>query len=387
VIDEFRQWERLMAAPPPDVRDVLDAFDPERDALLLLLPFQASDTFADRRAFGARRKEWVALEDKTVCDEMFDRAGVPRPACVIVAASRAALVAAASELDAGDGTVWAGDASRGFNGGGEYVRWVRDERGVTEAAEFFAARCDRVRVAPFIEGIPSSVHGFACDDGVAVFRPVELVTLRPPGGNRFHYSGAATYWDPAPIDRETMGDVVRNVGEMLRHDVGFRGAFTVDGIMSAEGWVPTEMNPRFGAGLGYAFAAAPHVPVDLLHHLVIEGAPTVRAADLEAAILPAADNTRWGGGWTTVTRAWASTEQTEIVHDAGEFRAVHEGERPDATIMWGPSVVGGFVRVTFDPSRVRHGPSIAPLVIDAFAFADRAFGAGIGPLSPPRTVR
>ena len=49
---------------------------------------------------------------------------------------------------------------------------------------------------PFLEGIPCSIHGVVFPDGVATFRPVEMVTLRRPGSNRLHYAGAATFWDP-----------------------------------------------------------------------------------------------------------------------------------------------------------------------------------------------
>ena len=302
IIEEFRAWERLFADPPQDVADALDRFDPRHDALVLLLPFQAAQSVAGRPAFGGRRPEWVALEDKTTCDALFDRAGVPRPPSTIVPATADALQHAARDLDQGDGTVWAGDASRGFNGGGEYVRWLRDagDGDIDAAAHFFAEHCDAVRVAPFLEGIPSSIHGLVCNDGVAALRPVELVTLRPPSGNRFRYAGAATFWDPPPRDRDAMRDAAQRVGALLRDEVDYRGAFTIDGVLAANGWVPTELNPRFGAGLGYGYGALPDVPLDLLHHLVIEGDRSVRAADLEAVILPAADRVRWGGGWTTV---------------------------------------------------------------------------------------
>ena len=38
----------------------------------------------DRAAYGARPASWVALEDKTVGDALFDRAGVPRPPSRVV---------------------------------------------------------------------------------------------------------------------------------------------------------------------------------------------------------------------------------------------------------------------------------------------------------------
>ena len=71
--------------------------------------------------------------------------------------------------------MWSGDARDGFNGGGNFVRWVRDDRDRAAATAFFRPRCDRVRVMPFLEGVPCSIHGFVLPDGTAALRPVEIV--------------------------------------------------------------------------------------------------------------------------------------------------------------------------------------------------------------------
>jgi hypothetical protein len=56
-------------------------------------------------------------------------------------------------------------------------------------------------------------------------------------------------------------------------------------------------------------------------------------------------------------------------------------------LSFGPSGVGGFVRLALDPGRVPAGPPVAPLAAAAFALADERFGTGIGPLEPARPVR
>ncbi|MFL6250741.1 MAG: hypothetical protein ACJ75N_09480, partial [Actinomycetes bacterium] len=131
----------------------------------------------------------------------------------VVAAEPEALRAAARRRDRGAGTAWAGDARQGFSGGAFCLRWIPDEQDAAEAAAFLAARCGQVRVMPFLEGIPSSIHGIVFPGAVATSRPVEMITLRRPGSTRLHHAGAATFWDPPDEDRAVMRDLARRVGE------------------------------------------------------------------------------------------------------------------------------------------------------------------------------
>jgi len=393
VMDEFRQIEKILASPPAEAITALDRFDPDRAALVVLAPFSVSPGVGTRSAYGGRRPEWVALEDKTVCDALFDAASVVRPPSAIVTPETRALLAASDALDQGAGVVWSGDARDGFNGGGVFVRWIRPGRpsaDVTEAVDHFAGACDRVRVAPFIEGIPCSIHGFACDDGIAVLRPVELVTLRPPTGARLRYAGAATFFDPPVADRDDMRAAAKRVGAHLVERHAFRGAFTIDGILGADGWVPTELNPRFGAGLGYAVAAIPDLPLDLLHHLVVAGdGHGVSAAELEALILSVSDDHRWGGGWSSSSTGFERTESTPVVFtpDGATCRRAADAEPADAHILTGPGAEGGFIRITLAAACTPVGPSIAPRIIAALHYADRDLRTAIGELTAPIPVR
>lgn len=387
---EMRATERLLDHPPAEVVAALDRFDADREALVLLASVEAALALGDRAAFGARPPAWVALEDKTVCDELFDAAGVPRPPSLVVDATFAALRDATGAFDAGAGTVWAGDAREGFNGGTEYVRWVRDGDGDDggAAAAFFAEHCDRVRVAPFVAGIACSVHGFVTDDGVAVFRPVELVNLRRPSGDRFQYAGCATFWDPAPDDRAQMRTAARRMGDHLRERVAYRGCFTLDGIMGANGFVATECNPRPGAGIGYFAHAVPDFPFDVVQYLAVGGrAGWLRAEELEAVVLDAGDRVRWGGGWTPVRARFEAMSTQALARDGDAFRAATDGEPVDATLTLGPGGLGGVVRVELSPERTPAGPSVGPLVAAAFAYADATHATGIGTVGAAAPAR
>ncbi len=180
LMEAFREEERTIAQPPTAVLEALARFDPQCEAVALAAPFLDVRTLGDRSLFGARRSDWVALEDKTRVAALFDAAGVPRPPSAVVDADPTAIQRAAVALDRGAGTVWSGDSREGFNGGAERVRWVRDAADAREALDQLVPTSDRVRVASFADGVPCSIHGFVVADGVAVLRPVELVTLRAP---------------------------------------------------------------------------------------------------------------------------------------------------------------------------------------------------------------
>ena len=379
----FRRFERAMVDPPAGLRAALDAFDPTGEALVLVMPYDGSTSVVGRPAFGPRRPAWVAIEDKTTNDALFERAGVRcAPSEVVAAADEAALRTAAARLDAGAGTVWSGDATAGFNGGATLVRWVTDPGAAADAAALMASRCQRVRVAPFLDGIPCSIHGIVTTDGVAVFRPMEMVTLRttdPPG---FRYGGVASFWDPPAADRAVMRDAARRVGALLRDEVGFAGSYGIDGVVTADGFLPTEVNPRFGGGLSVVARAVPELPLFPLHWITAAGEPIpVTAAELEATLTAAADARRGGGGWVFAHREITETSSHPLVVRDGTCRPAGD-DVPDATLVMGPGAEGGFVRCEPDPARTPVGPSIAPLVCAVLAWADAEFDLGLGSLVP-----
>jgi hypothetical protein len=385
--EQFRIEERLFADPPPAMVAALDAFADD-DTVIVGVPFFAVNAVGTLPIYGARRPEWVALEDKTKTDALLDAAGVPRPPSEVCRADPVEIEAAAARLDRGAGTVWAGDARDGFNGGAEFVRWVRDDGSRAGAHGFFARQCDRVRVAPFVEGVPCSIHGFVTRDGVAAFRPAELVTLRTEEPRGLRYAGAATYYDPPDDVREHMREAARGMGEFLRADVGFRGGFTIDGITSADGWVATECNPRDGAALSYIGKSSPDFPFGVCSRLIVErDLEDLSAAALEEYVVPAADALRWGGSWTPITARIAENRSTDVVGGERGYRAARDGEAADATILTGPGPLGGFVRFMPETTRTPSGPSIAPRAVAALAFADAELGTNLGRLAPALNVR
>jgi hypothetical protein len=388
LMTSVRKMLARLADLPPDARAAIEAYDPARRALVLPGAFFTGTEVAGRPCIEGRRPEWEALEDKTAVDAMWDEVAVERAPSWVVDATPAALTDAARALDLGTGTVWSGDTSEGFNGGTAYVRWVRTPDAHEDAVGFFTEHCRRVRVVPFLDGLPCSVHGFVFPDGVAALRPVEMVVLRG-AGDRFVYGGISTHWDPPPSDREAMRDVARRTAEHLGATVGYRGGFSVDGVLTVDGFLPTEVNTRYSGGLGAISRGLPDFPLVLVQDALVSGHdPGLSAAEFEEVLLTAADEHRYGTGASMVS-AVTATETTSralsIDGDRVAFAAADlalDDEASDGTLMLGPSPSGGYLRVVPRQDRLPRGRSIAPLVASAFALADAHWGTGIGPTEP-----
>ena len=365
MMDEVRAGEEAVRHLPADARRALDAFDPDGTALIVPSIFNEAETLAGRATLYHRPAAWVALEDKVVIDRLWDDLGVPRAPSVVVPVDRLPMVPL--------NTVWAGDARDGWHGGASLVRWVRQAADREACARELAAHCDSVRVMPFLEGVPCSIHGIVFADHVVVLRPVEMMVLRRPGPDAFFYCGAATYWDPPAARRDEMRAVARSVGAGLRARVGYRGAFTIDGVMAADGFRPTELNPRIGAGINAMARAIADIPLTLLAMAAAGGHDLdYRPAELEEALVERADGARGGGVWRVVDTAFTESATVDV-------------DEPPGQLTTGPSGVGGFFRFTPGPT-TPVGPSFAPIGVAALAWARRHAGIDLGPLEPAHDV-
>src|SRR6478735_7929004 len=351
--ESIHQGQAALRRLPDEAVAALDEFDPEHTALVIGDFLTEASALGDRPFVAHRRPEWVALDDKTVIDGFWDRAGIERAPSAVVPADSVADVW--DDIDRGDGVVLAVDATHGWTGGAEGTRPIRRR---AELADHWAGR--RVRVTPFLEGVPCSVHGIVFADHVAVFRPVELIVLRR--GDEFFYAGCSSIWDPPPAAREQMRTTARRAGEQLRSEVDYRGAFTVDGVLTADGFLPTELNPRNGAGLA-TMSRALDLPLQLLLDTLVGGIELEwRAPELEAGLLDHFDAHRAGGTWKMIGQAVAPQE---LVH--GDDRGIV-----------GPAVAGSFVRM---PMERPTGTFLAPHAAAFWQWADGRLGLGIGPLT------
>jgi hypothetical protein len=390
IMGGLRAFERAIRDLPDTAIAAINRWDPKCEALVLASSLDTELEIEGRPTYGGRPEAWAKLEDKTTVDALWDDAGVTRAPSVVVPAERDILLEAAHRNEEGAGSVWVADNREGWHGGAEYLRHVTDDRSAMAAVEFMVARAGAVRIMPFIEGIPCSIHGIVFPDRTLAFRPVEQLIYRIPGTGRFQYAGVATWWDPAPDDREYMRRVARRVGDHLRDRVGYRGAFTVDGVMSSEGFRPTELNARLAIGLlAQARGSDPDhaLPLGSLNRaLIVEEPLDYRPDELEGLIIHIADTHRQLRGLLVLH---TEVRETETVGCCIEDGRVVEGAGNDhhGDLRLGPSALGGLMMFSVEPGHAVAGPSAAPTAASAFRLGSHRWGTAIEHLVPADPAR
>ncbi len=365
ILQGVRAFVRSVEEPSDELLAAVDEFDREGEAMVVAMGFSRRGRLAGRRVYGARKPEWADLEDKTIIDEIWDQAGVTRAPSAVVPVADAP--AAAEGLSRGLGTVWVADNFEGWHGGGEYARWVRDERHVQPALDWFSEHARTVRVMPFLDGIPCSIHGFITHDGVAVFLPMEMIILRHTDSPEFYYAQGANFWNPSPQVRKEMRQAARSVGALLKEQFGYLGGFGIDGICTKDGFRPTELNPRLSIGHGLQSRAA-DVRIGSIQRLMIEGDLDIDATDLEEAIVSVAETNRRGGMMFPLEGSYPPAK-TGFVFEDDRAVAIDADKPNDGTMEIGPAAFGTIVIVRLDPDHTEIGPSVAPLAIKTLDLA------------------
>ena len=385
VTEELRDHERSLRRLPPEAVAAIECFDPDRRGVWVTTPFVRSDEpVLGRPVTGGRPASFLALEDKLLAEQVWAAAGVPAAPSRVVPVDHDMLVAASREVGSALGAVWSGDAREGLNGGGDYVRWVRTPADAAAAVRFFAAHCDRVRVLPFLDGVPCSIHGCVLADGTAAFRPCEIGMLRSREQRRFVYGGLSSFWDPPAADREAMRQAARRVGEHLRAAYGYRGVFGIDGVLTADGFLPTELNPRLSVGLRVVADFDAELFSLLQAHLVAGIDPGVGVADLEA-LLPLMDAHRCGRPAAAV--AGAKVGATDSYPVAYDGRTLSRADQATGSVLQVTDTVSGFFARVEPCALLRPGDRLGPVNAALLDLLDRRYGAGLGPVTAAPDLR
>ena len=373
----LRAFDVSISNPSADLAAAIYEFDPEQEAVIHAGPFSVLTEALGRAVYGPRPSAQAALEDKMVADDIWDASGIARAPSEIARVADA--VAAARRLAGPLGSVWVADNKEGWHGGADYVRWVRTEEDESAAVDWYANHADRVRVMPFLDGIPCSIHGWVTYNGIAVLRPLEMIVLRRLDRTGLVHAGFANYWDPPDALREAMRSTARAVGQHLIERVGYCGPYGIDGVLTSAGFRPTELNPRATAG-HILPADSAGLMADTLAVAELAGDLDLDAEWLEETLLAAGDSYRTGRALMSLTDPLPD-RRVDIAFVDGKAEVVEEEHR-HARMGTGTSPQGGIVLVGFHQERTRHGPSVAPLAVASLDLARTLWDLPIPPMEP-----
>lgn len=382
MVKATQQFEHAVTNLPNEVERQIDEWDPNRTGRWITPALLREFEFiAGRKKYGRRKPSWLAFEDKTLIDSFWKSLGVNHPSSQVINLCDPHIKTVNHSLDKGDGTVWSADNRDGNHGGTIGVRRVTSEADFISVQNELKKMADKVRISSFIEGIPLSIHGINFEDTTIVFRPIELITLRYRDRCEFLWGGCSSTFDPSLTDREYMRELAFTTGRALNREVGYLGPFSIDGILSESGFVPTELNCRLSAGFSTLTNRLPNFPLAPLCWTVMEHERLdYRPKTLETALLDWADSNRFSGSRVITNTPFSSVNQLFLTRDGSEFRQVRANETPTATVTYGPSPMGGIVFFQSLLSEDRRNQPTAPEVVRAIRFADATIGTDFGPL-------
>jgi hypothetical protein len=351
MMDGIRGSESALNQLNDETLAIINRFDPLQQARVMRAIFSDHNELANRAVFGAREGRWKALEDKTIIDTFWDQAGVQRVKSVIIDLNLKALLAAFNQMNQGVGIVVAGDNRSGSHGGATHTRWARTHAQLKLIVEDLSQSCDCARVMPYLEGVSCSMHGWVFPSGEYIsLKPCEMLVAESERETIFDYHGAATNWQPNLEIHEQMTQAVHLAATYLATHYQYLGVFTIDGIATAEGFFPTELNPRFGGAIGRMSAALPDLPLLTMHYATIEGHELgISPSDLRELVISAADAKPIIRGMMEIHLPCSTPQDFYYQNQGSDWIACDESDDYDAKAKWGKATIGSLIFAYLEP--------------------------------------
>jgi hypothetical protein len=182
-----------------------------------------------------------------------------------------------------------------------------------------------------------------------------------------------------------MRELARATGEHLRARAGYRGAFGIDGILTADGFRPTELNARMSAGIASVARTIDSALFTLLQYNLVAGRdPQVDTADLEAWALPLMDAGRFAKP-IAMSSQQVAADPFDVTVEWDGARLTRSWEETGWVVSVGPNPAGTYCRLSTPapPPCAR----VADLNVALMRFLDAELGTDFGEVSAAPDVR
>ncbi|MGI5187711.1 hypothetical protein ACQEVI_06165 [Promicromonospora sp. CA-289599] len=351
------------------------SFDPSGVAPLLLPDPLDPVRAGRRRRLGVRPRSVSAFEDKTVVDSLWDAIGIARASSVVIDGVHD-LVDIGKRVDQGHGVVCSVQPiGASPSAGGDGIWWWRDD----VPPRLNVHDC-RVRVMPLLPGAPVRLHGLVTREQFVGFPPMEIVTLPRLDRGTFLCTGSVT----SSVLDPTLHELTGMIGTGLRERLDYRGAFSVDGILTTRGFVPTDLNTRLTS-------AMESTPSDLRVRLHAANLLARHDGELDhdrTALLARTVFDR-GNVHTLYGAAHrAHPDAPTSAHGRWEGRKLRSStERSsDVSLRLTHSARGWLLTAKLTVTGLPATDQIGNLAPAIFAYCDEVFGTDFGNLAPPFSV-
>ena len=182
-----------------------------------------------------------------------------------------------------------------------------------------------------------------------------------------------------------MRGAAQRVGEHLRATYGYRGAFGIDGVLTADGFRPTELNARGSAGFTQVVQVDRKLFSLLQDALVLGEDPGVRVADVEA-LLPLIDAERSGRPVALAKDAVVGDVTEALTWDGATFEIAPPGQESDNVLVMADTPSGLFAKVQ-PCAALGPGVRLATVNLALYDLLEREFGVDLGDLSAAPDLR
>ncbi|GIE91907.1 hypothetical protein [Actinoplanes regularis] len=346
--------------------EMADDFDPARRAVLLVTDPLDPREVGDRHLFGAKHPSWSFVEHKSVVDTVWDVMGVDRaesvaldrPGTLLRPDGLAPTGIVASWQRLGEAPV----------AGGSGIR--------TTLTEIDDGRF-RVRIMPHLTGRPCRLHGLTSADTTVVFPPLELLVPQRREGGSFLCAGAAPLSAP---EQAPLTALTRRLGDQLRACLAYRGGFSVDGILTPDGFRPTDLNTRVTSALE-SLPATVRVAVHACALAARAGLINLPGSTLGRYVAHAFRET----GELLIRAPFPDNDRVarEPVRWFGSTLISAGRTEPHGVIEVGPGARGAILTARLRHADLPEGLDCQAASIAVFEAADRLLGATYGPLKAP----
>ncbi|GAB4054890.1 hypothetical protein [Catellatospora paridis] len=352
-----------------------DSHDPLGNAFVITPDPLDPPHVGRRRHIGARRRHWRAFEDKSLVDALWDVMSIPRPPSISTSMVTD-LQALSGLLGISTGVVCGlQQVGAAPTGGAQGIWWWHAQPPPSLTAHPLTGY--RARLMPLMHGTAVRLHGMVLSEDVVAFPPMEVITLPRPGHGTFLPCGSAATLGPMP----ELSALTRRIGDRLRETLAYRGAFSVDGILTDDGFLPTDLNTRLTSAMEAAPAAL-RVQLQAANVLTREG------ADLDGNALMAMAEQAFDRGYVHTLYGASTVVAAPPGASIGvRWTATGLAEVPvanaDGRLDLAPSLRGWTLTARLRSDRLPGGRPLGAHAVKVFRYADARFGTDFGELIPP----